>query len=74
MVTARGFVDQTGYIIEGAIRWDYLGIVPAAGSELRISAGVHDIDRDRSEGKLLWFFRNEDELLRFVLGKVILKK
>ncbi len=73
-VQAKGFVDTRGYSLEGMIRWDYLGVTPEPDSELRLSVAIHDIDRDRSEGKLHWFFRNEEEYLRFVLGKVILRK
>ncbi|MDD5218806.1 MAG: sugar-binding protein, partial [Candidatus Omnitrophica bacterium] len=71
---ARSFVDPDGYSLEGAIRWRYLNITPKAGMEIRLSPAVHDIDRDRSEGKLQWFFRNEDGLKRFALGKVVLEK
>ncbi len=73
-VEAKGIVDSAGYSLEGKIQWDYLGIEPVIGKEVRLSAAVHDIDRDRSEGKLHWFFRNEEEHLRFVLGKVRLKE
>lgn len=73
-VAARGFVYQTGYVIEGSIRWSYFGVSPSAGHELMVSPAIHDIDRDRSEGKVHWFFRNEQELLRFQLGKVLLEK
>jgi hypothetical protein len=67
-------VDSAGYSLEGRIPWDYLGIVPVSDLEIRLSVAAHDIDRDRSEGKLHWFFRNEEEYLRFILGKVVLKK
>ncbi len=73
-LAARGFVHQSGYIIEGAIRWSFLGIIPEPGRAVRISPALHDIDTDRSEGKLHWFFRNEEKIQRFVLGKVILEK
>lgn len=72
-VIARSYIDQTGYVIEGGIQWSYLGIKPQAGSEIRIGLAVHDVDRDRTEGKIHWFFRSEEKPLRFVLGKVVLK-
>ncbi len=74
MVVARGFVDQSGYVLEGAIRWSQLGVKPAPGTTFGISIALHDIDRDRSGGKLQWFFRDEEEFHRFVLGKVVLVK
>lgn len=72
-VAARGFVDRRGYLIEGAIRWRYLGMRPEAGNVVRISPAIHDQDKDRTSGKLQWFFRNEEEYRRFSLGKVVLK-
>ena len=35
---------------------------------------VHEIDRKGRDGKLVWFFRNEEKCQRFVLGKVVLEK
>ena len=69
---AVSFVYEDGYIIEGAILWSYLGMQPKKGETLRISPAVNDIDRDRSRGKLQWFFRSEYEAQkqRFILGKV----
>ncbi|MDP3921463.1 MAG: glucoamylase family protein [Candidatus Omnitrophota bacterium] len=74
MVAARGFVYEDGYIIEGGIRWRYLGLEPSEVETLKLSVAVHDIDHDRSQGKVQWFFRNEDELKRFVLGEVVLTR
>ena len=73
-VLAKGYTDDKGYIIEGAIRWDFLGVTPEPGQEIRLSPAVHDVDRKGGEGKLVWFFRNEEKYQRFVLGKVILEK
>ncbi len=73
-VSAKAFVHEKGYLIEGAIRWTFLGIQPEVELTVRVSPSLHDIDRNRSEGKLSWFFRNEDEKDRFMLGKVILEK
>ena len=67
---ARGFTDETGYVIEGAIPWNFLGVRPAPGFVLRLSPAIHDIDRDRTEGKVQWFFRNEVAFQRCELGKV----
>ena len=72
-VSARGYAYETGYLIEGAVAWNYLGIRPKAGMVLRLSPAVHDVDRDGSEGKAEWFFRNEKEWKRFQLGKVVLE-
>ena len=71
-VRAKSYSDDKGYIIEGAIRWDYLGVTPQPDKVIRLSPAVHEIDRKGSEGKLVWFFRNEEKFQRFVLGKVIL--
>lgn len=72
MIAARGFAYNDGYVIEGGIRWPLLGIDPAEGGVIKLSLAVHDVDRDRSEGKLQWFFRNEEDLERFNLGDVVL--
>lgn len=71
-IVAESYTDEKGYILEGAIRWDLLGISPEPDREVRLSPAVHDIDRKGGEGKLVWFFRNEEQYQRFVLGKVIL--
>ncbi len=73
-VFAESYTDDKGYIIEGAIRWDFLGVIPEPGKEIRLSPAVHEIDRKSGDGKLVWFFRNEEKYQRFVLGKVILEK
>ena len=71
-VYAKSYTDAKGYIIEGAIRWDFLGVTPEPGKEIRLSPAVHEMDRKGEDGKLVWFFRNEEKYQRFVLGKVIL--
>lgn len=71
-VVAKSYADGSGYILEGAIRWEYLGIDPKLGGEVRLSPAVHEIDRKGGDGKLVWFFRNEEKYQRFVLGKVLL--
>ncbi|MBI3312680.1 MAG: hypothetical protein HYZ83_00405 [Candidatus Omnitrophica bacterium] len=71
-VQASGYVHKTGYLLEGAIGWDYLGIEPVQEMLIRVTPAIHDIDQDRSQGKVQWFFRNEYELNRFVLGQLIL--
>jgi hypothetical protein len=73
-IAAKGFAHESGYVIEGGIRWSFLGVDPRAIDKLKLSIAVHDIDADRSEGKLHWFFRNEDELKRFNLGDIILER
>lgn len=73
-VRARGSVAKNGYTLEGAIPWSFLGIEPGAMKEIRITPSVHDMDSDRSEGKLTWFFRNEGTQNRFALGRLILAK
>lgn len=73
-VRARGFGEKDRYVIEGAIKWSFLGIVPETKKEIRITPSVHDMDEDRSEGKLTWFFRSEDGADRFELGRLILTK
>ncbi len=71
-VLAKSYADEKGYIIEGAIRWDFLGVTPGPDKEIRLSPAVHDIDRRGADGKLVGFFRNEEKFQRFILGKVIL--
>lgn len=72
-VSAGSFVDKTGYLIEGTIPWRFLGVQPAPGFVLRLSVAIHDIDRDRTQAKVQWFFRNEREFQRYELGKVVLE-
>jgi hypothetical protein len=71
-VLAKSYADEKGYIMEGALRWDFLGVTPGPDKEIRLSPAVHEIDRKGADGKLVWFFRNEEKFQRFVLGKVIL--
>lgn len=71
-VLAKSYADNKGYIIEGAIRWDFLGVRPGPDSVIRLSPAVHEIDRKGADGKLVWFFRNEEKYQRFSLGKIIL--
>ena len=70
-VRASGIAAKNGYVIEGAIRWSFLGIEPDSKKEIRITPSIHDIDQDRSEGKLTWFFPSEGDR-RFALGRLIL--
>lgn len=72
LVTAHGYAHRNGYLLEGAVSWEYLGIRPAPGMTLRLSAAVHDVDKDRSDSKAEWFMRNEGQRLRFELGRVVL--
>lgn len=71
-VLASGYSDEKGYILEGAIRWSFLGIIPETGKTVRLSPAIHEVDRKGLEGKLHWFFRNEEKYRRFVFGKVVL--
>ena len=74
MIYAANFADASGYIIEGAIRWEFLGVLPEADHMINISVAVHDVDKDNTSGKLHWFFRNENGEKRYVLGRVLLKR
>jgi len=74
MIAARGYIHKDGYVIEGGIRWSYLGVDPVDIKRLKVSLAIHDIDKDRSEGKVHWFFRSEDGAGRFNLGEIILKR
>lgn len=73
MIAARGFTHENGYVIEGGIRWPLLDFEPEEGRVLKLSLAVHDIDKDRSEGKIQWFFRNEEDFERFNLGEIVLE-
>lgn len=70
----QSYGDGQGYILEGAIRWDALGIRPEPGTVIRLTPAVHDIDTKRTDGKLVWFLRNEEQFQRFGLGKLVLEK
>ena len=71
-VVAKSYADEKGYIIEGAIRWDFLGISPKEGEAIRLTPAVHEVSKRGGDAKLMWFFRNEEKPQRFVLGKVLL--
>lgn len=73
-IRTAGNVFSGGYVLEGAVYWSLLGVRPSPGMTLRLSTGVHDVDRDRSETKLQWFLRNEEAYQRFALGRLILEK
>lgn len=73
-VFAESYSDEKGYILEGAIRWDFLGITPGDGTVVRLTPVVHQVSRKGADGKVAWFFRNEEKLLRFVLGKIVLEQ
>ncbi len=73
-VLATSYVDEKGYLIEGAIRWSAIGVTPEAGKVVRITPAVHEVDSKGDEGKLVWFFRNEEKFRKFMLGKVVLDK
>ena len=72
-VQVQSYVDAQGYILEGAIRWEALGILPQPGMVIRLTPAVHDIDSNDADGKLDWFSR-EQNLRQFALGKLILDK
>jgi hypothetical protein len=72
-IVARGYADNQGFVLEGAIRWIFLGMQPKSGDVLHLSPAIHDIDKDRSAAKLQWFFRNEQDYQRFFLGRIILE-
>jgi len=71
-VLLSSYADEKGYILEGALRWDFLGILPKDGEIVRLSPAVHEVSKKGGDAKLVWFFRNEEKFQRFVLGKVIL--
>ena len=72
-IAAKGFVHGGGYLIEGAVKWNYLGMRPKVGDMIKAGPAIHDLDLDGSEAKLQWFFRNEDKLQRFNLGNISLE-
>lgn len=71
-MVVKGYSDEKGYILEGSIRWDFLRMTPQAGATIRLSPALHDVDKKGMEGKLQWFFRNEEQYRRFVLGQIVL--
>lgn len=73
-VQAAGRLIEDGYLMEGAIRWSFLGIDPHTTKELKLGFALHDVDRDKSEGKFHWFFRAEGGANRFELGTVKLSR
>ena len=71
-VFARSYVRAGGYTVEGRIEWNFLHVIPEKGHVVRLSPAIHDADQDKSEGKVIWFFRNEEEQNRYELGRIIL--
>ena len=58
-VRAASVVKDGGYVIEAAIKWEFIGFKPEAGKVLRISPAMHDADpEDNSELKLNVFFQD----------------
>ncbi len=64
---------ETGYHVEAKISWKLLGIEPQPGARFGLSPALHDVDEDRSEGKLIWFFLPEGKSGKNLLGDAILK-
>lgn len=69
-LNAKGYTFQKGYTLEGKILWKYFKIEPKANDEIRLGVAVNDLDMDRSQGKLQWFFRNEEQEGKYNLGKL----
>lgn len=74
-VVMKQKVTDTGYVIEAAISWKFLGIDPKEGFVFGASPALHDRDDTvKSEGKMMWYFEDisgvEGKVLgRFELGK-----
>jgi hypothetical protein len=66
---------KNGYVLEAAIKWEFLGIKPAPGYTFGISPAVHDIDEldNTAQAKLNWFYINQERDPRILLGKIILE-
>ncbi|MBI1977974.1 MAG: hypothetical protein HYS55_04415 [Candidatus Omnitrophica bacterium] len=69
-VLAKGSLYGGGYTIEGRIAWNMLHFEPQIGKTLHLTPAVHDADQDRTEAKVIWFFRNEREQNRFEIGRL----
>lgn len=72
-VDSRSFSDARGYMIEGSIEWNELGIFPKAGEDISLTFALHDVDQDKTHRKLQWFFRSEGGYKRFELGRLNLE-
>jgi len=74
-VIAKQKITDTGYVIEAAISWKFLGIDPKEGFVFGASPSLHDRDETvKKEGKLMWYFEDISgvegkQLGRFELGK-----
>jgi len=74
LVLVDSELTDKGYVIEAAIRWEFLNIKPQKDLVLGISPALHDLDNDDNSptGKLNWYYlykyREPTEL-----GKLILK-
>lgn len=74
LIKANGYIHEHGYILEGAIDWNYIGFQPKADKVLNLSVAIHDIDRNRSEAKFQWFMRSAGGYQRFELARAVLKQ
>jgi oligosaccharide reducing-end xylanase len=66
-------LTQRGYVIEAALPWMALDIVPSNPLELAITPALHDLDTG-NEAKLTWYFKDRGSEKGIALGKVRLKK
>ncbi len=66
---------KDGYIIEAAIKWEFLNFKPEKGIHLGVSPAFHDKDNDETpDGKLNWHYSQDMLWGGNKLGKLILVK
>ncbi|MBN1383408.1 MAG: hypothetical protein JW983_00810 [Elusimicrobia bacterium] len=69
-INIKSKINNDGYTIEAAIKWQFLNIVPEKGKSFGISPAIHDKDESHTqECKLNWYFN----VPGIKLGKITLK-
>lgn len=66
--------QEDGYSLEAAISWKLLRVAPGEGIAFGLSPAFHDLDQNRTEGKLNWFMLNDGKSKRILLGRAELNK
>lgn len=73
LLVAKVIVREGGWALEVKIAWRMLGLRPIPGMVLGLTPTYHDLDSDRSEGKLNPYFIPDGKSGQFTLAKLRLE-
>jgi len=62
----------SGYLVETAIPWELIKLTPKEGLTFQLAPGVHDVDKDGMEAKLIWWFTEGEKSKGYDLGRATL--